>query len=117
MAPVGTSWHHSASTHYFKQGISLFPDPYKQQDIDEVLYHGLRCGICHALLPGDELTVSSTTEQDLNSKPIRMNIYTLYQDFKDACEKLLNEPTYQIRLSEPFISITGGTTGGTETTI
>lgn len=113
MAPVGTDWHRRASEQYFKQGISLFPDPYKQQDIDDVLYHGLRCGICHALLPKDELIVSSTEEQDLNSNPIRLNIRTLFDDFKKACMSLLENEKYNARLEENFISISDGSTGNT----
>lgn len=117
MAPVGTDWHHSASTQYFKQGISLFPDPYKQQGIDKVLYDRLRCGICHALLPGDELIVSSTEEQKLNSNPIRLNIRTFFDDFKDACTSLLENEKYNARLEENFISICDGSTGNTNTKI
>lgn len=115
MAPVGTDWHHRASEQYFKQGISLFPDPYKQQDIDDVLYHGLRCGICHALLPKNELIVSSTEEQDLNSNPIRLNIHTFFDDFKKACTSLLKNDDYRDRLAEKFISISGSSTGNTYT--
>lgn len=117
MAPVGTDWHHSASTQYFKQGIFLFPDPYKQQGIDKVLYDRLRCGICHALLPGDELIVSSTEEQKLNSNPIRLNIRTFFDDFKDACTSLLENEKYNARLEENFISICDGSTGNTNTKI
>lgn len=113
MAPVGTDWHHRASEQYFKQGISLFPDPYKQQDIGKALYRRLRCGICHALLPENELVVSSTEEQDLNSNPIRLNIHTFFDDFKKACMSLLNNEKYNARLGENFISISDGSTGNT----
>ena len=113
MAPVGTDWHHRASEQYFKQGISLFPDPYKQQDINDVLYHGLRCGICHALLPGNELIVSSTMKQDLNGNPVCLNIHTFFDDFKKVCTSLLKNDDYRDRLAEKFISISDGSTGNT----
>lgn len=115
MAPVGTDWHHRASEQYFKQGVSLFPDPYKQQDIDDVLYHGLRCGICHALLPKNELIVSSTEEQDLNGNPLHLNIHTFYNDFKQACTTLLENENYKARLEESFMATSENSSGSPKT--
>ena len=114
MDTVGTSWNlHKRKGYYFKKGIALFPECYHNDDIKGKLYSGLRCGICHALLPKEEICVSSMEVQNLNNTPILLNIRTFYQDFKSACEKLLNEPAYQERLAEHFISISNGTTGGT----
>ena len=94
----------------FISGLSLFPDSY--QNVSETLYGGLRCGICHALLPQKGINVSSTEHQNLNSTPMLLNIHTFYRDFKNACESLLNGEAYQEKLSESFISIFNGSTTG-----
>ena len=114
MEPMGTDWQlHKYGGQYFKDGITLFPECYqKKSDIPNQLYLGLRCGICHSLLLKVGIIVSSTDTQNLDNTPILLNIHTFYQDFKSACEKLLNEPKYQKRLSEPFISISNDTTTG-----
>ena len=99
----------------FVKGVSLFPNAY--QNVSETLYKGLRCGICHALLPQEGITVSSTAEQDLSGEHICLNIHTFYDDFKRACISLLENDTYKDKLAENFIAISENTTGSTQTTI
>lgn len=121
MESKGTDWQlHKPGGYYFKQGITLFPECYQRQsgnDIPNRLYDGLRCGICHALLPKEEIYVSSTEEQDLSGKHISLNIHTFYDDFKGACISLLENDTYKDRLAENFIAISENTTGSTQTII
>ncbi len=113
-APIKTNWQdHKENGYYFKKGLALFPNTYNEPGIPDTLYSGLRCGICHALLPKNIIMVSSTSSQDFSSTPICLNILTFYEDFKNACEKLLQDAAYQGRLSEPFMAISNGTTADT----
>lgn len=117
MDAAGTDWElHKSNGKYFKQGITLFPQCYqkrKKRNIPHILYKGLRCGICHALLPQKNIYVSSKKKQDLNNIPICLNIRTFFDDFKKACTSLLNNEKYNARLEEKFISISDGSTGNT----
>ena len=104
-----------------KKGITLFPACYqrrKGKNIPNRLYKGLRCGICHTLLPKEGIYVSSTEKQDLSGNPICLNIHTFYDDFRSACISLLNNDAYKDKLAEKFIAISNNSsTGSTQTII
>lgn len=122
MDTVETSWNlHKRNGHYFKKGITLFPACYqrrKGKNIPNRLYKGLRCGICHTLLPKEGIYVSSTEKQDLSGNPICLNIHTFYDDFRSACISLLNNDAYKDKLAEKFIAISNNSsTGSTQTII
>lgn len=116
MADEGTDWNHNKPHgEYFKDGLALFPDCYNQNDIPTILYKGLRCGICHALLTG--IKVTSTEKQNLDSDTVCLNIHTFFNDFKQACTALIENENYMARLGESFLATSKGSSGTPETII
>lgn len=53
------------------------------------LYSILRCGLAHASLPGNDLRISDNETEKLTGSPITLNVVTLYENFKAACEEVL----------------------------
>ena len=114
-ASKGTDWNdRQGNGYYFKEGLALFTKAYNEPCIKDTLYSGLRCGICHSLLP-KEICLSATVEQDLNGNPLHLNIHTFYNDFKQACTTLLENENYKERLEESFMATSANSSGDTPT--
>ena len=116
MESEGTDWQDPyKSRYYFGRRMSLFKQDY--DNLADTLYKELRCGFCHSLLPEEKIIVSSKKPQDLNCIPICLNLHTFFNDFKDACNALLNDDAHKDRLNQLFLAASQDSSGATITTI
>ena len=110
----GYSWEQKgvSETAFNNAILELFPKG-KYDNFD--LFHNLRCGLAHSLLMQGNLTLSDKKSEG------SINCDEFYDDFVEACNKIIEMPPSNNRksLDEKFFTVTttengASTTGNTE---
>lgn len=71
----------------FDKAINTLPSLTKYKDAN--LYTDLRCGMAHMMAPNNSLLVANN-EGAYSAQDRTLYIKTFYQDFKEACQYLIN---------------------------
>jgi len=95
----------------FQSAIKLLPSLRKYAEID--IYQRIRCRFCEKMVTDDNMVSDDTTHPKAGSANdkdrITVNLNDLYDDFKRACEDLLemkgHSPEMAEILSQPFWEI------------
>lgn len=109
-------WQEGKSRPTFEKAVNTLEAlaPYRRLLKEYDLYDSLRCGLAHAAIPKDKITLSSTDAEaphmyEHNGR-INLRCETFYEDFKRACEEIIAKvfPT-EDKMSKPFIMVPGET--------
>ncbi|MEQ1732540.1 MAG: hypothetical protein ABL940_02650 [Bacteroidia bacterium] len=105
-----TNWNtRDFSKKNFNAAIDKLTSLSKYRNCRVNLYTEFRCGLVHASVPGCKITLSDKTESHTNlaTSPINLNVNDLYNDFKNACEEVINMEFENIpnKMNTPFIYV------------
>jgi len=97
----------------FENAIKLIPNfqKYKSYLDSHDMYNSFRCGLAHALSPKVKITLSSKSEMSHLNKhndKINLKVEEFYDDFKKACEYVINK-SFPIgdKMNENFLIVPG----------
>lgn len=115
------TWHtadRSMSCSDFKLAIRKISALSTYSEYADILYSGLRCGLCHAQMPCKDVLLTIGEGAIQSQKGIvTIHLTSFYNDFVAACQEVLSKGGKVKDLDKPFITINGSVSGGTETII
>ena len=97
----------------FNSAIEKLDHLVKYKEIKN-LYDKLRCGLAHLCVPkaGIELCPN---HNELKTYPIILGCRDFYEDFKEACNEIINDPKQQVKkkMDEDFVKVVENSTSTT----
>lgn len=101
------------ATEDFNNAISELYSFTKYRNIDG-LYDKLRCGLAHLSVPKNGIKLDREGN-DISSSPIILGCREMYEDFKSACNEVLEDKEGKVKkdLTKDYLVIDNTTTGST----